>query len=333
MQKNAALSRRITTINNRFPYIKDEIKDWLKQFENNPYVLPFQIERDVRTVLRSISEAYDNYINAKKGVKINVFESIDLLLKRRSTLFNEINNHNSQCRMSIFACSFNVKSWLLNNNELKTLTVIKKSNGYITDETIKHIYYEPFVIMFKDKIDSFLCEFNIQLLNIQENELNMSYKMSDSSSILFKCNLKDFVKHCMGIKDGQLTLKAGEVFNYLFTTNSEQQDRIVIEYFNSILMRSNYTIVHHKSLSVLCYEKRITTGPNSGVYYVEAKINHFRETIARYIFSNQSGVQLNTFVSIVDGITNWKSNDEFMENKVSEKFITEAPPRYHRPRR
>lgn len=313
--------------NNRFnaayPGTEDLIKSWRTEYDSTPVVVPFELHNRVEELIKNANTVYTEYISGKTNESsIPLFGT---LIDNYKELSKDIQLHVRRNIDKKYICTLAIKQWLIDNKLKEVLTSIMKDSGFLTRETIRFIYYPPFVNDYLEAFQGKLAKTRFTLERFRDNSLTLKYNGGHGENFFFECTAKAFM-YAFGscIMDDEAYISEDELLSVLALTWSEQNISKMIEKFNTALKRTPYF------LKLYFPEDKIEYNDRGRKLYSTGQAKIFCNAQKKLVIANDSNV-----LSVLDSlfknhISSWKSvedKDKFAIGNISKNpYLSSSEP-------
>lgn len=303
---------------NNYLRLEDVFSEFQNFYNNFPILLNYNLDKEIVNTLKSITNFYKDFINSKIAEKevsnilklINKFEYI----KVECNKFYEEQRHNK------FICDRNIINWINKYNKNIKNEIIN-SNGKIIKSTAAKIYSYDFIKRFEQKIILYFEKNKFNFINLDDNQVIISYKTKELFDIDLVISLKEFSKYFSSIFYDNLSDNDTNIiiskFNLLWDKDNIGQYLFMINQYR--LNKTNYSLdiiernnTLYKSIKVIKNDK----------YFIDTNDKIFIDLLKSYINKDKYTTKENlcTYINSLKGWKNIKKEEKSQHNL--ERYMT-----------
>lgn len=289
---------RINKINSLFPGIEYTLSQWNTDYENIPYVLPYELNHKLKDSIKEGNDVYKAYIEGKGKVSL---DKLDKIINDHKELYTKVNLFISSNKSNSNLCDSIVRKWLIDTHNQRTLIMIMKNNGLYDSDTIKYIYEDNFIKNRLPVLKEAFDKLPIEFIEFRDNSLFFTYKnKNDRAEYILRCDIKNFMLNFGEIfTNSSYSIDFSTLSEYLSIVFIDSNIKSLFDKIHYILQRSGYYIKYDLVNNSIEYNNKRKSLYSTGDLQVFCKAN------TSLIFTNdkQSKQKL---IELLDRIS-WKS--------------------------
>ncbi|MCL2704086.1 MAG: hypothetical protein FWE91_10835 [Defluviitaleaceae bacterium] len=336
-KKDADSFRRQVEINVKIPSIGEQLREWYRLLNDNPIVLPGNLETDTRILINDSNDLYEDYINGKQmGIAIiKIKEFVPKILN----CFESITSFNNKNQNKPYICTRELKRWItqIYGESPDVLDIIKGNNGFICNATIKYIHNMAFVQLQLNLIHKHLSEHKFEFINNNENLLYFKYKRDEHYTFALQCSPSMFMEKCAELSDSTFSINIIEFKNLLNFADKSKEIDTPIGFCNELIRGTGFYIFQNDANHKYYVVKNPNLQRDRDGYemrYSLIDISHILDKIRLGIYTKTDDELIETLKSYLNQLRNWKSKKEYKElNEIDNEFLRGDNYIYRKPRR
>lgn len=235
---------RLREINKMYPECKNKIEEYKKFYVDLEVLLPKEIDEEIISILKQMSEFYENYINNKLPKK-ELFR-----LKEYTTKFNEITERIQRFieanKGNLLIVDKELKKWLSISERKVLKDKIMAEGGIITQNTISCIYQDKFIKKFEKIIETQFNYYGFRLKNLEQEGIVFEWEY-EGIKLNFKDTLESFMKKFGYLMIGDAVLEERYLKNNIRLDLEASNFSRIISIVNGWLINTNYIIDERRS--------------------------------------------------------------------------------------
>lgn len=173
---------------------------WRTYFLEFDILLPKDIKNNFDVLISESCIFYDKFVNSK--ISIKKLDDFNEYIKRINNLKENAINFYNENYNNRYICDKKIIYWINrtynNHNNIKKDDIIKSiidNDGFINEKIANKIYSINFVNKFNYEIHNLFQSNNFKLIEINEDNVIISYKTYENINIRFYSSLKKFVEN------------------------------------------------------------------------------------------------------------------------------------------
>lgn len=219
---------------------KDIFSIWRNKYEKFNILFPKEYDIKFTGILKKSKHIYNSYINGKISEK--QVENFKKWIDEFNYLYKKCEKFYNDYKDDKYICTRRIAKFLLKNGLEKTLEYIQRS-GRIKKEIAKYVCHSDFVNRFRNNIRKTFLKHKIELNEIKDSSILLSYKYEQFETIFLEISLKNFTQYfyCMFYDDIKYT--RAETFSELNIYNNYDSIDNFLGILNKCLKRTQYKFV------------------------------------------------------------------------------------------
>lgn len=308
--QKADIMHRINKFNDKYPDILDIFKLWREYYNNLPIVMPRKIHDEFMELLDNSRNFYNKYISGKIPKKqLDDFSRYIFNYDNITIRINDIIKLNKNHE---FICTKSIKDWLVNNNLNRIVEVIIDEDGYITQKSILHICYFPFVKKYIEKFENIFDNLNFKLEDFNRNEVIISHKFINMYKVYFSIRLKKIMNEYSKIifEEGSDYITVSNIIKNFDVVKSVENYDNIVNIINSKIDKKKYYMTIDLERNQLEIEDR-----NNKKYCLLKEEIFFKLSIEKLLLKNESSIGI---IELIEKITSWKDISDKEKYNIDE---------------
>lgn len=259
-------------IEDEIPGIRSFRENYYKFINSLEIIVPISLDKKWDELSRTLVKKYNEFVE-EKNIDLR---DVKLLWGKKNQLEKEIYLYIEYNRDNKFVANKNVFSWLLKNNQRKTINMIKEDEGYIKWRTAHRIKEKNFMKEIINDLAKSYKHKGIEPLSVRTGSNTVSVKFEkDGKSIVGTIKFNFFIMEYAGVLFGkEIELILEDVYSNCQIDDEESKRKIL-----HLTENSNYKLS----------KKYIDDGELIYVYnekYLLCDLNKVINIFKRYYFSN-----------------------------------------------